>query len=130
MTDVTRHGIETAHGIPRCTAHSRTGEQCGQRPIPGGTVCRWHGGSILHVRSKAQERLLAAVDPAITEMLRIMRKGDTDTVRLRAAEAVLDRAGYSRLMTMGNISEVDATPILVERIREWADGQRADPDGP
>src|SRR5579872_717905 len=43
---------------PRCTATAKqTGERCRNRPVPGGTVCRIHGGGALQVRRKAYERL-------------------------------------------------------------------------
>lgn len=41
----------------QCTATSKqTGERCRQRPIPGGTVCRFHGGKAPAVAAKAAER--------------------------------------------------------------------------
>src|SRR5215207_11370740 len=50
----------------RCSAHerpsrpvqstSRTGKHCKNRAIPGGTVCRFHGGASPHVASKAAVR--------------------------------------------------------------------------
>jgi hypothetical protein len=41
----------------RCRATSRQGRQCKQPPIPGGTVCRFHGGGAPQVRRAAEERL-------------------------------------------------------------------------
>lgn len=42
----------------RCTARSKqTGEQCGAARVPGATVCRWHGGGAVQVKTKAAERL-------------------------------------------------------------------------
>jgi hypothetical protein len=44
---------------PRCSAKSKqTGERCKQRPVPGGTVCRFHGGAAPQVQAKAEEREL------------------------------------------------------------------------
>jgi hypothetical protein len=43
-----------------CSAHSkRSGKRCKQPAIPGGTVCRFHGGGAPQVIAKAQERLEA-----------------------------------------------------------------------
>lgn len=42
----------------RCTATAQsTGERCKQPAIPGGNVCRYHGGAAKQVQKKAQERL-------------------------------------------------------------------------
>src|SRR5688572_4630729 len=41
----------------QCTAISKqTGKQCKARAIPGGTVCRWHGGGAKQVKAKAAVR--------------------------------------------------------------------------
>ena len=45
--DTTRPPLEPLerHQKPRCQAMSKqTGQQCGNKAIPGGTVCRFHGG--------------------------------------------------------------------------------------
>ena len=41
----------------QCTAISeQTGKQCKAKAIPGGTVCRWHGGAAGQVKAKAAVR--------------------------------------------------------------------------
>lgn len=40
-----------------CKGTNREGNRCGLRPIPGGTVCKWHGGGAPQVRAAAAERL-------------------------------------------------------------------------
>jgi len=68
-------------------------------------VCDIHGGKIPAVRQSARERLLAMVDPALDALLRALQTGppcehcgrsdaDRDPVVLRAAQLVLDRAGF------------------------------------
>jgi hypothetical protein len=53
----------------RCTATaSSTGERCKQPAIPGGNVCRFHGGSAQQVKDKAQERLDRMADETTAEM--------------------------------------------------------------
>jgi hypothetical protein len=42
--------------VVQCRATSRTGKQCKNKAIPGGTVCRFHGGASPHVASKAAVR--------------------------------------------------------------------------
>ncbi|WP_374460766.1 hypothetical protein [Microbacterium sp.] len=84
-------------GRRRCTAHARsTGERCGNRPIPGGTVCRFHGGGAPSVKRKAALRLASLVEPAIGTLARVMVQGQSEAVRVRAANSILDRAGITR----------------------------------
>lgn len=94
MTDPTdaTHPMEA----PRCTAHNRQGNRCGRRPIPGGAVCVSHGGAAPAVQAKAKQRLLAALDPAAAELVRIAREGKDEGVRVRAIREILDRAGLPR----------------------------------
>jgi hypothetical protein len=49
-------------GLPsvRCTAHSRSGEQCRNWAKVGSTVCRMHGGHLPQVVRKRDERLTFA----------------------------------------------------------------------
>src|SRR5215211_6056754 len=42
--------------VVQCRATSRTGKQCKNKAIPGGAVCRFHGGASPHVVSKAAVR--------------------------------------------------------------------------
>jgi hypothetical protein len=53
-----------------------------------------HGGATGAVRRRAQERLAALVDPAITELAKLIRTADSDSVRISAIKDILDRAGY------------------------------------
>lgn len=47
----------------QCSATSRSGNRCKKGPIPGGMVCRMHGGGAPQVKRKAMERLLDLIDP-------------------------------------------------------------------
>jgi len=79
----------------RCSAQSKTtGEQCRNVPIAGGTVCVIHGGSAPAVKLAAQRRLLAMIDPAMDALLRAVEECDEWPTKVRAAIAVLDRAGF------------------------------------
>lgn len=42
-----------------CKAHTKAGKPCKGRPIPGGTVCRYHGGNAPQVLAAGQRRLAA-----------------------------------------------------------------------
>ena len=59
----------------------------------GARVCQAHGGMAGHVREAAKARIERLVEPAISTLRSVMLRGETDTVRLKAAESILDRAG-------------------------------------
>lgn len=104
-------------GLPRqCSATSRrTKERCKLPPIPGGTVCKFHGGAAPQTKRKAALRLAELVDPAIATLGREMVKADKSSDRQRAANSILDRAGITR----GQSAEVDvARALLLERLLE------------
>lgn len=107
---------------PQCTATSRqTGQRCRQTAIPGGTVCRYHGGSAPNVKRKAALRLAQLVDPAIATLGREMVKAEKSSDRQRAANSILDRAGITR----GQSAELDvARALLLERLLEARSGSR------
>lgn len=95
-------------GLParQCTGTSKiTGERCKRAPIPGGTVCKMHGGATPLVQHEARLRLLAGADYAIEYLVRTLEPrppcaecgrtdADRDPVVVRAAQIVLDRAGF------------------------------------
>lgn len=78
----------------RCTATSKgSGNRCQQPAIPGGWVCRYHGGAAPQVKQKAAERLAALVDPAITRLGNLIRS-KSESICLAAVRDVLDRNGH------------------------------------
>jgi len=52
--------MSTVKNYTTCKGTNRAGSPCGLRPIPGGTVCAWHGGKAPQVKAAAERRLLAA----------------------------------------------------------------------
>lgn len=52
-----------------CTAHNRQGERCRRTAIPGGTVCRYHGGNAPQVKAKAVDRIREARDLALDRLI-------------------------------------------------------------
>jgi hypothetical protein len=72
-------------------------------------VCIAHGGASQQVRRRAQERLAALVDPAITELAKLIRDADGDSVKLAAIRDVLDRAGYKAADKLEQASSVEIT---------------------
>ena len=123
---VKSYGVDLPGGArPRCTARSKgSGEQCKQTAIPGGTVCRFHGGGAPSVKRKAALRLASLVDPAIGTLAREMVKAEKSSDRQRAANSILDRAGITR----GQSAELDvARALLLERLLEARSGPRPAP---
>jgi hypothetical protein len=105
----------------RCTAKAKTtGDRCTRWAILGGFVCPMHGGANPVVKDAARARLLEIADPAIYalrmvvldltgEWERAMGLEDAPRVAhlmslapsiIRAATAVLDRAGFSPAMKL------------------------------
>ena len=128
MTDTDPMGTPdpTPSRIPdarRCTATNKSGGRCGQRAIPGGHVCKFHGGAAPQVRKKAQLRLIELIDPAIATLAREMIQADGSSDRQRAANSILDRAGVPRVTK--EITEEDSRTVLLTRLREIRE-QRAD----
>lgn len=100
----------------QCTATNRQGERCKRYPIPGGTVCTNHGGGAPQVKRRAQQRLLDAIDPAISVLIEEMHSAAKSADRQKAANSILDRAGIPRV-----VKETDsdtAREHLLERLRE------------
>jgi hypothetical protein len=86
----------------RCTATAKaSGEQCLRPAIPGGSVCRKHGGGAPQVKAAADRRILEASEsikellPAAVRELKRLLEGDKtkQEVRLSALRDVFDRAG-------------------------------------
>jgi len=119
----------------RCTATANsTGERCKQPAIPGGTVCRFHGGGAPQVEEKAQERLDRMADEVTAgfeeRLDDLMDEYDTaedpDTkVKLfremrQCLTSILDRAGHGPTETRevtgegGGPLEVSISETVVE----------------
>jgi len=75
----------------KCTATNRQGNRCGKYPIPGGTVCRMHGGAAPQVKLKAQQRLEAYQDRAIDRLFQLVEQQAFPSTAFAAVRDVLDR---------------------------------------
>lgn len=72
----------------RCTATSKqTGKRCGAWAIPGGTVCKWHGGNTPNAKKAAAQRLQE--DQARTDAARFAARTD-----IHPADALLELVHY------------------------------------
>lgn len=91
----THVGGDTLHGRLRCSATSKQkGIRCGRTAIPGGTVCRYHGGAAPQVMKSARERLGLLTDPAITRMEELIKQTEYPSTALAASRDILDRNGF------------------------------------
>lgn len=104
------------HGWTLCTAHRSNGELCNAPSMAGQRVCQAHGGASPQARRVANLRLLELVDPAIVTLAQIMMTGKLDADRVRAANSILDRAGYTRAAAGPDAG--DANALLMKRITE------------
>lgn len=105
----------------QCTAHTKAGPRCKRSAIPGGQVCKMHGGGAPQVKRKAALRLLELIDPAVATLAREMTTAPLSADRQRAANSILDRAGVSRRDSPE--SEL-AKALLIERLLELKTGGR------
>jgi hypothetical protein len=107
----------------RCTARSKTtGGQCRQSPIPGGTVCHYHGGGAPQVLRKAQERLAILVDPAITRLGELVQQTEYPSTAYKACKDVLDRTGFKPIARREH-SGSDGGPISIKDVEAMSDGE-------
>ncbi len=80
-----------------CTTTARsTGKRCGNPPIPGGTVCRIHGGNVPVIRAAGARRVFEAlVAPALVQYRNLIEDPDTPAaVRASVLRDLFDRTGY------------------------------------
>ncbi len=83
--------------------------------IAGAAVCKMHGGAAPQVKKNAKLRLAELVDPAISTLAREMVNSTKSVDKQRAANSILDRAGFGRHQ---NISVGDAKDLLLQRLLE------------
>ena len=102
-----------------CTATSKgTGKRCGNPPLHGGKVCKFHGGKAPQVIAASGRRILEELGgPALVRMRDILT--DTDTppaVRLAAVKDILDRTGYKPAQTVEiiTIGAIEAEILRLE----------------
>lgn len=105
-----RDPMDGLERLPRrqCTATSKqSGERCKRAPAPGQWVCVMHGAASAQARAAARLRLSAAADAAVARLLDELDAAEHSRDRLRAAEAILDRAGLVRgLSSADELAEV------------------------
>ena len=109
--------LPAANPMPRqmCAAHSKqSGKPCARYAIPGGTVCRWHGGAAPQVMAKAEERLKALIHPAITKLGKLIEQDQFPSVSYQAVRDALDRDGK-----LGKPKESQDVDLKHEIVIRW-----------
>lgn len=101
-----------------CHAHRRDKKLCMNPRVTGMKVCRLHGGSTQAAKNSAKIRLAELVNPAIATLAREMTQADSSADKQRAANSILDRAGYGRQHV---VQAADAQDILYERLLRLAE---------
>lgn len=97
----------------RCSAKSKqTKAPCRQPAIPGGTVCRYHGGAAPQVRLAALERLKAYQDRAIDRLFKLVEQEGFPSTSLSAVKDVLDRT-MGRPAETVQVTGAEGGPLVV-----------------
>lgn len=87
-----KHPMDGSHPMKaQCTATNRQQQRCKRAPIPGGTVCRMHGGAAPQVKEAAMERLRRLQHPAIDALEWLITQRDFPSAAMSAARDVMDR---------------------------------------
>lgn len=112
--------------MAQCTAHSKqTKNRCRNGSIPGGKVCRFHGGAIPQVKAAAELRVKEALEAMLPKGL--LRYGtlidsETDSVALGAVRDLLDRTGHKPTERQEVLNYM---PEDVERLENLSDDELA-----
>lgn len=108
--------------VPWPYCRNRAGYKTGH---PGRGRCRNHGGAAPQVEQReARLRLTEMVGPALATLANVMLDPEaTDSARVRAAEAVLDRSGYPR---RAEVSIEEGRATLLARIEAAQQGEEAE----
>lgn len=86
---------------------------CGNPPIKGGTVCKFHGGLAPQVKALAQQRLLEIVEPGITRLHELILQDVHLPTSLGAIRTVLERAGDEAIGPLKKqAEEKDTRPVI------------------
>ena len=99
-----------------CTATAKSTEnRCGNPPVPGCKVCKFHGGAAPQVKAAGALRVMEGlVGSALVEMERLIQDSDVaDNVKATMIKDLLDRTGFKpaqtiEIVTMGQLEAESA----------------------
>ncbi len=116
---VQRDPIRPADPIrPTCKATNNRGQRCKYPPIPGGTVCRFHGGNAPQVRAKAEERLASLLHPAVIRLGELVEQTEFPSVAIAAVKDVLDR-NLGKAVESMKVTGGDGGPLQIIINAPW-----------
>lgn len=104
-------------------------QRCTRMAVVGSHVCALHGGSSPLAKALAKKRLMMLIEPAFEMLMRAMESNDMKS-GVRAAEIILDRAGFGPQSTLRIEDERDnlanlSTDELQQRAERLAERARA-----
>jgi len=111
--------LRSARGT--CTATSKTsGKPCRYPAIPGGTVCRFHGGNAPQVRQSAMARLMELQHPAINRLEQLIGQDQFPSVSYAASRDVLDRT-MGKPQESVSLTGSEGGPLEIIIKKPWKD---------
>lgn len=136
-------GKPTVYGegsVPRtiCNYVTKRTTLCGRLAVLGQARCDLHGGVYLdpeetkHIVRAGTEKILAATTAAIDTVIDIMENSVQDSVRLKAAEMLLDRGGFTSGMTIeiedktAGAGAGSAASVIADRLARLAGHEEPD----
>lgn len=106
---------------PRCIATAKgTGKQCKRRPIPGGTVCRMHGGASPQVRAAADRRLQEERARVLAATLGTPVEVDPHTALLQELHTATGEVAWLGF----KVSELDPDAVVWGTVRQTHGAQQ------
>src|SRR5215217_8384307 len=114
----------------QCQAISKqTGRQCKRKAIPGGTVCRWHGGAAGQVKAKAAIRAEvlnwglgdSTVDPGEVLLRLVTQSAARAGMHAQLLEEAYEAAERLKRSFDAGALEVDESKEMAETAREDLD---------
>jgi hypothetical protein len=102
-----------------CGATTSAGTPCQRSPLPLARRCRFHGDATPQSRHAQEVRKLALIDPALDIIADILERRpvcevcnrrDDPALQLRAAQALLDRAGHHPSLAIQVAPEPEQLP--------------------
>jgi hypothetical protein len=125
--------VRCVFGVARGKRVDREAKMCGRPSVAGSMLCVEHGGiplaytqdELREIYNGARQRLISATLMAVDATIELAQNAVNETVRLKAAEIILDRTGFVpgveiHLPSAARDGSIDKTPaqIILERLNQ------------